>query len=71
MTFAFNATPMILCANSADVIDFASVDFSDKKALENLATKSRGALKSILKNDVNVRSRLRGILDDIIDANIL
>ena len=70
LTFCFNALPMILC-EPEDVIDFSTVDFQDVKAQKAFVANASDSFNNILKTNVNVQKRLRGILDDMIDAQIL
>ena len=63
LTFCFNALPMILC-EPEDVID-------DVKAQKTFVANASDSFNNILKTNANVQTRLRGILDDMIDAQIL
>ena len=70
LTFCFNALPMILC-EPEDVIDFSTVNFDDVKAQKTFVANASDSFNNILKTNANVQTRLRGILDDMIDAQIL
>jgi hypothetical protein len=71
LTFCLKALPMILGNDPEKTVDFASVDFTDNKAKKSFTDTAQLMFESILTEDKRVRSRLRGILDDVIAADIM
>ena len=70
LTFCLRALPMIL-SDPEDVVDFSTVNFDDQKAKNDFVANASTLFDNILKKNVNVQNRLRGILDDLITANAL
>ena len=61
---------MILSSNPEDSIQFADVNLDDEEAKEVFIQYATDKYKTILTKDINVRTRLRGILEDMIEANL-
>ena len=61
---------MIINTNPEDSIQFADVNLDDEEAKEVFIQYATDKYKTILTKDINVRTRLRGILEDMIEANL-
>jgi hypothetical protein len=65
------ALPMMLNLDPEDAVDFGGVDISDdsvKKEFEKLNTAS---YEEVLKNHPYLKTRIKGVCDDVIKAKII
>ena len=60
----------MILSNPEDSIQFADVNLDDEEAKEVFIQYATDKYKTILTKDINVRTRLRGILEDMIEANL-
>ena len=70
ITFCMGALPMILC-DPKYTLQFANVDFNDAEKRKDFEKEAQAKTKTILTEDVRVRSRLRGVLDELIENKVI
>ena len=63
--------PLMLNFDPEDTVDFGGVDFTDKDAKKHFEKLNAENFEAILKKNLDLRNRVKGVVDDLINANII
>ena len=65
------ALPMMLNFDPDDTVDFWGMDLSNKDANKQFEKLNSENFEVIMRKNPDLRSRVKGVVDDIINANII
>ena len=65
------ALPMMLNFDPEDAVDFGGVDFTHKDAKKQFEKLNSENFEDTLKKNPDLKKRVKGVVDDIINANII
>lgn len=71
VTFCIFGFPNILLEEGDEVSEVGEVDLKDSSAIEKLAKKEEKRLRSILSSNKNMRTRLREVMEEMVEKGIL
>lgn len=65
------AMPLMLAADGEDTMDIGGLDFTDTNKVKEMGKDSNHKFEQVLANNVELRNRIKGALDEFIDAEII